>query len=155
MRYLKRFFESFDENVLQDFCETHLAYLLDDGYELYIGDERGKKTISITIPSDVSNEDGEYDTGEFEWDNVKDHYITFLTHLNNKYNVVAYFDQGWFTRDDDDALRSKFVEFFTNSAGVKPGEEQYRHYYSVQEVLDDKPSELNSYLYEITVKVQL
>jgi hypothetical protein len=144
MRYLKRFFESFDENVLQDFCETHLAYLLDDGYELYIGDERGKKTISITIPSDVSDEDGEYDTGEFEWNNVKDHYITFLTHLNNKYNVVPYFDEGWFARDENDV-----VEFFTNSA------DRVRHYYSVQEVLDDKPSELNSYLYEITVKVQL
>jgi hypothetical protein len=161
MKYLKKFFESFEENVLQDFCETHLAYLLDDGYELYIGDDRGKKTISITIPSDVSNEDGEYDTGEFEWNNIKDHYITFLTHLNNKYNVVPYFDQGWFcrygqgwiyqkTRDEKDV-----VEFFTNSAGVKPGEEQYRHYYSVQEVLDDKPSELNCDLYEITVKVQL
>lgn len=166
MKYLKKFFESFEENVLQDFCETHLAYLLDDGYELYIGDERGKKTISITIPSDVSDEDGEYDTGEFEWNNVKDHYITFLTHLNNKYKVVPYFDEGWYykgiqklshpyrlhrrVRDDDDV-----VEFFTNSAGVKPGEEQYRHYYSVQEVLDDKPSELDSYLYEITVKVQL
>jgi hypothetical protein len=70
--------------------------------------------------------------------------------LNNKYNVVPYFDEGWFVRDDDDV-----VEFFTNSAGVKPGEEQYRHYYSVQEVLDDKPSELNCCLYEITVKVQL
>jgi hypothetical protein len=55
MRYLKRFFESFDENVLQDFCEINQAYLLDEVYELYIGDERGKKTISITIPSDVSN----------------------------------------------------------------------------------------------------
>ena len=66
MKYLKRFFESFEENVLQDFCETHLAYLLDDGYELYIGDDHGKKTISITIPSDVSNEDGEYDNNEQE-----------------------------------------------------------------------------------------
>lgn len=155
MRYLKKFFESFEENVLQDFCETHLAYLLDEGYELYIGDERGKKTISITIPSDVSDEDGEYDTGEFEWNSIKDHYITFLTHLNNKYNVVPYFDEGWYlkrkiVRDDNDV-----VEFFTNSAGVKPGEEQYRHYYSVQEVLDDKPSELDSCLYEITLKVQL
>jgi hypothetical protein len=153
MKYLSRFNESFDEDILQDFCETHLVYLLDEGYELYIGDERGKKTISITIPSDVSDEDGEYDTGEFEWNNVKDHYITFLTHLNNKYNVVPYFDpafgtKDWFTRDEKDV-----VEFFTNS--VKPGEEQYRHYYSVQEVLDDKPSELNCDLYEITVKVQL
>ena len=149
MRYLKKFFESFDENVLQDFCETHLAYLLDEGYELYIGDDRGKKTISITIPSDVSNEDGEYDTGEFEWDNVKDHYITFLTHLNNKYKIVPYFDEGWFTRDENDV-----VEFFTMTVSW-PGEEKDRHYYSVQEVLDDKPSELDSYLYEITVKVQL
>jgi hypothetical protein len=142
MKYLKRFFESFEENVLQDFCETHLAYLLDDGYELYIGDDHGEKTISITIPSDVSNEDGEYDTGEFEWNNVKDHFITFLTHLNNKYNVVPYFDESNFIRDKNDV-----VEFFTMTKD--------RHYYTVQEVLDDKPSELDSYLYEITVKVQL
>jgi hypothetical protein len=69
--------------------------------------------------------------------------------LNNKYKVVPYFDQGWFARDERDV-----VEFFTNSAGSKPGEDQYRHYYSVQEVLDDKPSELNCYLYEITVKIK-
>ena len=142
MKYLKRFNENNTHEDLQDFCETHLAYLLDDGYELYIGDDHGKKTISITIPSDVSNEDGEYDTGEFEWNNVKDHYITFLTHLNNKYNVVPYFDESNFIRDKNDV-----VEFFTITKD--------RHYYSVQEVLDDKPSELDSYLYEITVKVQL
>ena len=71
--------------------------------------------------------------------------ITFLTHLNNKYNVVPYFDEGWFVRDDDDV-----VEFFTNC-----WQDKDRHYYSVQEVLDDKPSELGYYLYEITVKVQL
>ena len=142
MKYLKRFNENNTHEDLQDFCETHLAYLLDDGYELYIGDDHGKKTISITIPSDVSNEDGEYDTGEFEWNNVKDHYITFLTHLNNKYKVVPYFDESNFIRDKNDV-----VEFFTITKD--------RHYYSVQEVLDDKPSELDSYLYEITVKVQL
>ena len=142
MKYLKRFNENNTHEDLQDFCETHLAYLLDDGYELYIGDDHGKKTISITIPSDVSNEDGEYDTGEFEWNNVKDHFITFLTHLNNKYNVVPYFDESNFIRDKNDV-----VEFFTITKD--------RHYYSVQEVLDDKPSELDSYLYEITVKVQL
>ena len=142
MKYLKRFNENNTHEDLQDCCETHLAYLLDDGYELYIGDDHGKKTISITIPSDVSNEDGEYDTGEFEWNNVKDHFITFLTHLNNKYNVVPYFDESNFIRDKNDV-----VEFFTITKD--------RHYYSVQEVLDDKPSELDSYLYEITVKVQL
>ena len=142
MKYLKRFNENNTHEDLQDFCETHLAYLLDDGYELYIGDDHGKKTISITIPSDVSNEDGEYDTGEFEWNNVKDHYITFLTHLNNKYKVVPYFDESNFIRDENDV-----VEFFTMTKD--------RYYYSVQEVLDDKPSELDSYLYEITVKVQL
>ena len=143
MKYLKRFFESFEENVLQDFCETHLAYLLDDGYELYIGDDHGKKTISITIPSDVSNEDGEYDTGEFEWNNVKDHFITFLTHLNNKYKIVPFHD------DLPNLEPTDVIQFFTN----RPI--HAREYYSVQEVLDDKPSELDSYLYEITVKVQL
>ena len=141
MKYLKRFFESFDENELRDFCETHLVYLLDEGYELHIGDERGNKTISITIPSDVSNEDGEYDNGEFEWNNIKDHFIPFLTHLNNKYNIVPFSGL-----DYDKDLH--FIEFFTN----RPN--QTWKYYTIKEVIDDKPSELNCYLYEITIKIK-
>ena len=37
MKYLRKFFESIDddfENQLKDFCETNLAYLLDEGYKL-------------------------------------------------------------------------------------------------------------------------
>ena len=138
MKYLRKFFESFDENKLRDFCETHLVYLLDEEYELFIGDDRGKKTISITTPSDIND----YDTGEFEWNNVKDHYITFLTHLNNKYNIVRVSGL-----DYDKDLH--FIEFFTN----RPN--QTWKYYTVQEVIDDKPSELDCYLYEITVKIKI
>ena len=140
MRYLKRFNENNTKEDLQDFCETHLAYLLDDGYELFVGDNRGEKTISITIPSDVSTEE-DPDAGDFRWGDVKDHFITFLTHLNNKYKIIPFHD------DLPNLEPTDIIQFFTNNHTWK--------YYSVQEVLDDKPSELNCYLYEITVKVEL
>ena len=37
MKHLRRFNESVNkEEELQDFCETYLAYLLDDGFEVSV-----------------------------------------------------------------------------------------------------------------------
>lgn len=35
MKHLKRFNEDLDDGGLKDFCETYLAYLLDDGFTLH------------------------------------------------------------------------------------------------------------------------
>ena len=49
MKYLKRIFESTKTEELQDFCETNLAYLLDDGdFDVLVRDDvYGKKFNGI------------------------------------------------------------------------------------------------------------
>lgn len=74
MRYIKRFNENNNEEDLQDFCETHLAYLLDDE--------------DFTLLVDDINDDD--DTGSirlenykgFKWNDIKDYFIPFLKQLD-------------------------------------------------------------------------
>jgi hypothetical protein len=84
--------ESFDKNSIKDFCESYLAYLLDD--EDY--------SIDLTVPrrggtSFWTNSEGPQikitKKGDLiRWDDVKDHMIPFLTILNNEYNCFPNID---------------------------------------------------------------
>ena len=141
MKHLKKFNESFEQQMareeLQDFCETHLAYLLDDGYEIYVKEDRDSLLLALTIPSDMSTEE-DPDAGEFKWNDIKDHFIPFLIHLNNNYEINGK------------------SQFFTNTphltyqlTGDRIGN------YTVQEMIDDKPSELDCYLYEIEMSISI
>jgi hypothetical protein len=83
MKYIK-LFEDLFEDELQDFCDTYLAYLKDDGFNVYINsagwtDGQGEITILRR------NEDG-FTLDEFSWDEVKDHFIPFLQMLYKEYN---------------------------------------------------------------------
>lgn len=82
MRYLKRFNESTDDNFkeeLQDFCETNLAYLMDEGGEIQIveqpGGHEGLHLIRILLDEPK------------RWHEIKDHIIPFLTRLVSKYQI--------------------------------------------------------------------
>ena len=83
-KHLKPFNES-KENLLeelQDFCETNLAYLIDEGTEVDItntGPFNGIGLYEIRITSNYK-----------EWSSIKDHMIPFLTRLQNKYNIIPY-----------------------------------------------------------------
>jgi hypothetical protein len=130
MKHLKRFNESFEQQMareeLQDFCETHLAYLLDEGYEVFVKEDLYSLLFSFTIPSDMSTEE-DPDAGEFKWNDIKDHFIPFLIHLNNNYEINGK------------------AEFY---------EPDLLRYYTAQEMIDDKPSELDCYLYEIEMSIK-
>jgi hypothetical protein len=91
MRHLKRFNETVYtdfKNELQDFCETNLAYLIDDGVivnvihlidpKLTYEAEQLTHKIIIKLPQATP------------WNEIKDHMIPFLTRLNNKYEVKEY-----------------------------------------------------------------
>ncbi len=91
MRYIKRFNETVYtdfKNELQDFCETNLAYLIDDGVivnvihlidpKLTYEAEQLTHKIIIKLPQATP------------WNEIKDHMIPFLTRLNNKYEVKEY-----------------------------------------------------------------
>jgi hypothetical protein len=74
MKHLKRFNENSDTfaEELKDFCETNLAYLLDDGGKVQIYHD----TIVI-----ISLEEPK------EWSHIKDQVIPFLTRLSGKYEM--------------------------------------------------------------------
>jgi hypothetical protein len=134
MKHLKRFNESFEQQMareeLQDFCETHLAYLLDEGYEVFVKEDLDSLLFSFTIPIGGFDSVPE-DCDEFKWNDIKDHFIPFLTHLNNNYEI------------DEKA------QFTTNRTG-----NDFYKFYTIQEMIDDEPSELDCYLYEIEMSIK-
>lgn len=86
MRHLKRFNESdFSAEDLKDlryFCETCLAYLIDEDFSISVTysvrKDRAriyffKKDLNFPIP--------------FNWNDIKDHYIPFYQMLSKKYNI--------------------------------------------------------------------
>jgi len=78
MRYLKPFNENNNEEDLKDFCETHLAYLLDDtNFELGV-DDYTQTGIFHSRGGQIRLEN---DKG-FYWDDIKDYFIPFLIQLD-------------------------------------------------------------------------
>lgn len=84
MKHLKRFNEDMDNHQqlfkeeLQEFCETNLAYLLDDA-ELQIIESPGGWS-ELHLIRILLNEPK-------RWNEIKDHIIPFLTRLDNKYEI--------------------------------------------------------------------
>ena len=78
MKHLKRFNEATDnfKQELREFCETNLAYLLDDG-RLLVEDSRDN-LVRVQLSFDRDK----------DWNEIKDHIIPFLIRLTNKYEVV-------------------------------------------------------------------
>ena len=86
MKHLKKFNESNSIENLKDFCENCLAYLLDDGYELFVDDLVG---LPRTYPSHFRILFCEENRSHIEWNNIKDRFIPFLTLLNKNYNIIT------------------------------------------------------------------
>jgi hypothetical protein len=78
MRYIKRFNEDNNEEDLKDFCETHLAYLLDDyNFELNVESFHDHTQGGIYRGQiRLENDEG------FKWDDIKDYFIPFLKQLD-------------------------------------------------------------------------
>jgi hypothetical protein len=77
MKHIKRFNENNDEDDLKDFCEIHLAYLLDDyNFELGVDDIGFIRGCSDAGQIRLENEEG------FKWDDIKDCFIPFLIKLD-------------------------------------------------------------------------
>jgi len=78
MKHLMRFNEGLKDD-LQDFCDTHLAYLLDNGFYNYI--DLGYRDYRLRLTK------GYTDTKVFAWYEISDHFIPFLYMLNKYYNL--------------------------------------------------------------------
>jgi hypothetical protein len=120
----KRFTFEFQEE-LKDFCETHLAYLVDDGYSIRVAtntmslkrfDEQNDNQIyDSLIGSGEEIADTIDDPRNFNWDNIKNSFIPFIQHLSKHYNIGKIYVYGY----------------------PENGEEMLSYTYTLKQVLDD------------------
>lgn len=108
MRYLRKFNENIfisENNIdeLTKFSEQYLAYLLDDGFKLIIEISKGNKETTINLVKI----DDDNDENSFNWIEIKDSFIPYITILNENYNIK---DEINFDLD----LGIKFLPFFTS-----------------------------------------
>jgi hypothetical protein len=105
MRNLKRFNEGIDVNDLKDFCETNLAYLVDEGFDIIISRDSftfwSQQSIKINNPSSLYDPEHTiyYNLGPvnfFKWNDIKDHFIPFFTRLLNQYSLHGNLEDGIF-----------------------------------------------------------
>mgnify|MGYP001282583317 CR=1 FL=1 len=95
MKYIKRFNEAVTEDFLLDlreFCGSHLAYLLDEGFIVKIDEpDEYNESISIFLEKKGSKEvvlgSGVLVSIPFNWDEVKDIFIPFIITLSKKYRM--------------------------------------------------------------------
>lgn len=142
MKHLKPFNEditSFNfEEELQDFCDTSLAYLLDEGYNVSLSKrdqvkypEKSHIIVSLGLPNEnyvplrpSAWEWGRFYAGyrKFHWDDVKDYYIPFLQMLVRRYELLPYLE-------DTFHIKERHVQFNTTSG--------FR-YLSLNKVINDR-----------------
>ena len=93
---VKRFNESLTEQDLQDFCESSLAYLMDEGFtiKIYGRETQGDRTRGY-IPQGQFNIFLQKNNAKefFKWDDINDYYIPFLQLLSNRYDIGAFFEE--------------------------------------------------------------
>jgi len=87
MKHLKRYNESLDHDELEDFVESCLAYLLDEGFHVFI--PKGLSGDSTAIWLAISHQYSA-NTSSFTWDQIKDHYIPLLKLLSNRYDIIGF-----------------------------------------------------------------
>ena len=97
MKHIKPFNES-KENLqqeLQDFCETSLAYLLDEGFDISVTLRDkvkfpDKQHLLVTLGLKAKENTWLQDYDLFSWNDVKDYYIPFIQMLVRRYELLAY-----------------------------------------------------------------
>ena len=88
MKYLKKIFENdlysqVDSDELQDFCETYLAYLLDDtSFKIEVIDTEKWDSYIIWLGKTLNPR-----IQPFHWNDIKDYYIPFVTMLSREYDL--------------------------------------------------------------------
>jgi hypothetical protein len=154
MRYLKSFNEgtSFlpeDLNELQYFCETYLAYLIDEGFGIRVRHGSRKDRARI-----------EFYKGElhfpiaFNWNDVKDHYIPFYQMLSKEYEIstTSVHEPNFYSKvsNDDYEVRTCSVKFEYRKPGRQLWETEPR-WFTEDEIINDKIGDLGKYVGVISI----
>lgn len=94
MKYLHKFNENNTQSEslteIKNFCNTNLAYLMDEGFKLDFLVRKNRigsqvhKTVRVLL-----NKNGISDPNLFIWNDIKDDFIPFITLLSEKYKLFA------------------------------------------------------------------
>ena len=75
---------------IKDFCETHLSYLLDEGFEVICGStylDKESFYIKISEPGNYIPNQRRQDLLN-NWEDISNHIMTFLHYLLKKFDIV-------------------------------------------------------------------
>jgi hypothetical protein len=107
MKHLRRYNESIDHDELKDFVEDCLAYLLDEGFNVFIPKSNfimhGSVAIWLALKSNG-----------FTWDDIKDYYIPLLKLLSNRYQVVGFGEPSRGLEDSTSQVRFRLQPEYSN-----------------------------------------
>lgn len=124
MKHLRKFNESLNKEELQDFCDTYLAYLLDDGYSI-VASEIGFGEYVLVLRNGKRLDNVPIDSPEllFPWEEVNDQFIPFLHMLSKQYTIIG-------------------IEFWSLNKKFDRGTERpfIKYDYSLSMVLEDRVS---------------
>ena len=147
MRYLRSFNEgtSFlpkDLNELQSFCETYLAYLIDEGFGIRVrhGSRKDrariefyKEEIHFPVP--------------FNWNDVKDHFIPFYQMLSKEYDIDTTPSR---ITNGEVEYKECSVKFEYRKPAKQLWETEAK-WFTEEEIINDEVGDLGSYVGVISI----
>ena len=154
MKHLKRFNESLknvseeDYQELKDFCETSLAYLIDDyNYNLTVkkrtyGDPAKSDVVVSITPARVMVAPGVTPVAgseSIQWSEVSDYVIPFLTLLERRYELDLQGHGGTLRKPDQNIQ----IKTFGKEVG----------YYTIEDIVEEKVS-LEGEIFQIATCVK-
>ena len=115
MKHLKEFNESLNKEELQDFCDTYLAYLLDEGYSIEAS-EIGFGEYVLVLRNENRPTNVPIDSPEllFTWEEVKDQFIPFLHMLSKQYTITRSIKFWVLNKKFDRGTERPFIDYDYN-----------------------------------------
>ena len=112
MKHLRKFNESLNKEDLQDFCDTYLAYLLDDGYSI-VASEIGFGEYVLVLRNGKRLDNVPIDSPEllFPWEEVNDQFIPFLHMLSKQYTIIGSIEIWSLNKKFDRGTERPFIKY--------------------------------------------
>ena len=104
-----------NKEELQDFCDTYLAYLLDEGYSIEAS-EIGFGEYVLVLRNENRPTNVPIDSPEllFTWEEVKDQFIPFLHMLSKQYTITRSIKFWVLNKKFDRGTERPFIDYDYN-----------------------------------------
>jgi hypothetical protein len=121
MKYIRPFNESKENLVeeLQDFCDTSLAYLLDEGFDISVTlrdkvkfPDKQHLLVTLGLKAQETTQPNPWE--RYYWNDVKDYYIPFIQMLVRRYELLDYTLSGEFAFNAERGIFYVPLEYIIN-----------------------------------------